>query len=349
MSKHVTINQVARDAGVSIQTVSRVINNRYDVSTETRKRVKEAIDRLGYQPNAIARGLASKRSRTLGLVTFDFNDIFFTQVVTGAEDEAHQHDYFFMLGSSQCSTNDMPKYHRLLTERHVDGVLFAREGGPDEQEQILRLANEGTPVVVVGFHFKNQVFNAVDIDNIDGGWQATKHLVALGHKRIGCITGPLTTQSSQDRLLGYRKALEEADIIYDPSLVIEGAYGLTSHGAGYHGMKHLLAQARDLTAVFAQNDRMSVGAISAIREAGLEVPEDISVVGYDDTPEAEFSSPPLTTMRQSNNRVGVEAVRLLLRIIEDPDREPEQIIMKTELVERRSVAPPGTARNPKGG
>ncbi len=349
MSKHITINQVAQTAGVSIQTVSRVINNRYDVAAETRQRVQDAIAELGYQPNAIARGLASKRSRTLGLVTFDFNDIFFTQVVTGAEEEAHQHDYFFMLGSSQCSTNEMPKYLRLLSERHVDGVLFAREGSPHELEHILRLASEGTPVVVVGYHFRDQLFNAVDIDNVDGGGQATRHLLDFGHQRIGCITGPIVTQSAQDRLAGYRQALASAGVDYDPRLVVEGAYGTGSHAAGYHGMKQLLAQASGLTAVFAQNDRMAVGAMTAIREAGYRIPDDISVVGYDDTPDAEFASPPLSTVRQPTIRVGEEGVRLLLRIIDNPGQAPEQIILSTELIARSSVAAAVVGNRLKGG
>lgn len=347
MAQHVTINQVAREAGVSIQTVSRVINNRYDVAAETRLRVQEAIERLGYQPNAIARGLASKRSRTLGLVTYDFNDLFFTLVVTGAEEEAHKHGYFFMLGSSFCGADEMPKYLRLLTERHVDGVLFAREGSPNEQEQILKLAKQGTPVVVVGYHFKGQPFNAIDIDNCRGGYQATRHLIDYGHRCIGCITGPSTTQSAQDRTAGYRQALEETGIAFRPDWVMEGAYGLASHGAGYHKMKQLLAEADGLTAVFCQNDRMAVGAISAIRESGLEVPRDISIVGYDDTPEAEFASPSLTTIHQPTIRVGEEAVRLLLRTIEEPNRPPEQIMLLPKLIERNSVGPARERR--KGG
>jgi LacI family transcriptional regulator len=341
MPQHVTINQVACEAGVSIQTVSRVINNRYDVAAETRKRVRDAIDRLGYQPNAIARGLASKRSRTLGLVTYDFNDLFFTLVVTGAEEEAHKHNYFFMLGSSQCSGAEMPKYLRLLTERHVDGVLFAREGSPDEQEQITRLTEQGTPVVVVGYHRNGQIFNAVDIDNIDGGYKATKHLIEHGHRHIGCITGPSIAQSAQDRTAGYIKALEEAGIMYDPSQIVEGAYGLGSHAAGFHGMKRLLKTHPETSAVFAHNDRMASGAMSAIQQSGLRVPDDLSVVGYDDTPEAEYASPPLTTIRQPTVRVGEEAVRLLLRLIDDPGRSVEQILMPVDLVVRGSVG-----RNP---
>ena len=338
LTKNVTINQVAKEAGVSIQTVSRVVNNRYDVADETRLRVQETIDRLGYQPNAIARGLASRRSRTLGLVTHDFNDQFFTQVVTGAEEEAHLHDYFFLLGSSNCSVNELPKYMRLLTERHVDGVLFAREGGPDEQEHIFRIASEGKPVVIVGYHAIEIGVNSVDINNFGGGRQAADCLVEHGHRVMGCITGPPSSQAAIDRLKGFRQGLEEAGLELRPHQISEGAFGRASYGAGYKGMKKLLERVPNLTAVFAHNDRMAVGAISAIREAGLKIPQDISIMGYDDTPEAEFSSPPLTTIRQPEVELGVRAVQVLLRKIEDPTSELEQILMDTELIIRSSVA-----------
>jgi len=349
VSKNVTIDQVAREAGVSIQTVSRVINNRYDVAAETRQRVQDAVIRLGYQPNAIARGLASRRSRTLGLVTHDFNDHFFTQVVTGAEEEAHRNNYFCMLGSSTCSLDEMPKYLRLLTERHVEGVLFAREGGPDELDQINRIAQDGTPAVIVGFHRDGQTFSSVDINNIDGGRRATECLLQYGHMRIACITGPLRTQSAQDRLSGYRLALESAGLSYDPEIVVEGSYGNSSFGSGYRGMKRLLEVDPSITAVFAQNDRMGVGALTALQQAGLRVPEDLSMVGYDDSPEAEYSAPPLTTIRQDTVRVGALAVQILLRHIEDNSLPPEQILLNTELVWRGSVSLPRDQIARKGG
>jgi LacI family transcriptional regulator len=337
-TKNVTINQVAREASVSIQTVSRVVNNRYDVADETRVRVQEAIDRLGYQPNAIARGLASRRSRTLGLVTHDFNDQFFTQVVTGAEEEAHRQDYFFLLGSSNCKANELPKYMRLLTERHVDGVLFAREGGSNEQEHIFRIASEGKPVVIVGYHAMEFGVNSVDINNLGGGRQAADCFVEHGHQVMGCITGPFSSQAALDRLEGFRQGLEEAGLGLSRHQIVEGAFGRASYGAGYNAMKKLLEQAPNLTGVFAHNDRMAVGAISAIREVGLKIPQDISIIGYDDTPEAEFSSPPLTTIRQPEVELGARAVQVLLRKIEDPTSELEQILMDTELIIRSSVA-----------
>jgi LacI family transcriptional regulator len=334
MQKHITINQVAREAGVSIQTVSRVINHRYDVSAETRQRVQEAIQRLGYQPNAIARGLASRRSRTLGLITYDFNDYSFTQVVTGAEAEAHQHDYFFMLGNASCDPSDEPKYLRLLSERHVEGVLFARQGCQGDMDHLANLQESGVPVVTTGYHQLGIPYAMVDVNNQDGGRKATECLIQNGHTRIASITGPLSSQSAADRDRGYRIALESTGIGHDPQLVAEGDY---SHRSGFLAMQQILSSACPFTALFAHNDRMAIGAISALRKAGLRVPEDVSVVGYDDIPEAEFANPSLTTVRQPMVAVGAAAARLLIKMVEDPELTPEQVLFETELVWRSSV------------
>jgi LacI family transcriptional regulator len=336
MQKHTTINQVAQEAGVSIQTVSRVINNRYDVAPETRQRVQEAVVRLGYQPNAIARGLASRRSRTLGLITYDFNDYSFTQVVTGAEAEAHKANYFFMLGNAICDPQEEPQYLRLLTERHVEGVLFARLGNQDDMEHLSNLHINGVPVVTTGYHRPGTPFAMVDVNNQEGGYKATGCLLKNGHSQIACITGPMNSQAAFDRHQGYMQALAEAGIAYQPYLVDEGDY---SHRSGYQAMARLLAGGHPFTALFAQNDRMAIGAISALHTAGRRIPEDISVVGYDDFPEAQFSNPPLTTIRQPMEAVGAAAARLLIKMVEDPDATAEQVLFETELVWRGSVAP----------
>lgn len=334
VQKSVTIKQVAKEAGVSIQTVSRVINQRYDVSAETRDKVQKIIERLGYQPNAIARGLASRRSRTLGLVTYDLTDAFFAQVVTGAEAEAHRYGYFFMLGSSRCNPCEEPNYIRLLTERHVEGILFAREGTPTDLRYIEELHRAGIPVVMTGFYNTRLGLNLVDVNNLDGGYQATQHLVRAGHRWIAFISGPMFIQSGQDRQAGYRRALEEAGIAFDPALAAEGDY---LHRSGYAAMQHILGSGHPFTGLFASNDRMAIGAISALRQAGLRVPDDVSVVGFDDLPEAEFAVPPLTTMRQPMVKVGEEAMRLLLNAIQNPGQPPRQVLLETELIERQSV------------
>jgi len=336
MNKHITINQVADEAGVSIQTVSRVINDRYDVSAETRQRVQEAITRLGYQPNAIARGLASRRSRTLGIVAYDFTDFFFTQVVTGAEQEARAQNYFFMLGSTNCGQGDEPKYLRLLTERHVEGVLFARAGSHNDNQHLQNLQKTGVPVVTTGYYLPDASFTVIDINNTQGGSKAVDFLIQNGHRQIAMITGPEQIKSVYDRSNGYRQALERAGILYDPDLVVEGNW---LHRSGYQAMNDLLAAGKKFSAVFTQNDRMAIGAISALSQAGLHVPEDISIVGYDDVPEAEFASTPLTTVRQPMEEVGQIATRLLINHINNPDAAPTQILLDTELIIRSSVAP----------
>jgi LacI family transcriptional regulator len=333
-STHFTIKQVAEKAGVSIQTVSRVLNNRPDVSPETRQRVQQLIDELGYQPFASARGLASKRTYTLGLIASDFSDYWFSQVVTGAEIEAHEHGYFFMLGSTGCNPQDEPKFLRLLTQRHIEGVLFVRAGCPDDLEHLRNLQKSGIPIVSTGFYLPDAEFSVVEVDNVDGGRKATQHLVELGHTQIALICGPADWKSVSDRTEGYMQALASASIAQNPDLIVHGTSWL--HRSGYGAMKELLARGAPLTAVFAHNDRIAKGAISAIHEAGLKVPEDISIVGYDDIPEAEFSDPPLTTIRQPMREVGKAAARLLVEMVENSDARPTQILYETELVIRSS-------------
>ncbi len=335
-NRHVTISQVAQEAGVSIQTVSRVLNNRPDVSSETRKRVQQIIDNLSYQPYAIARGLATKHTFTLGLIAADFTDYWFAQVVTGAEEEAHKHGYFFMLGSTECNPQDEPKFLRLLTERHVEGILFVRANCPSNLDLLQNLQQSGTPVVSTGFYLPDSELPFIEVDNLDGGWKATQHLIDLGHTQIAMITGPSNLSSVMERTKGYHQALQSAGLSLHPELIIHGQSWL--HRSGYDAMKELLNKKTSFTAVFAQNDRLAKGAISTLNEAGLKVPQDVSIIGYDDIPEAEFSNPPLTTIRQPMREVGKAAAKLLINLIEDPNATPQQTLFKTELVNRSSCA-----------
>lgn len=334
-TKHTTIYDVAEQAGVSIQTVSRVLNNRPDVSVETRQHILDIIDQMGYQPFSNARGLASKRTYTLGLVAADFSDFWFSQVVTGAEKEAHEHGYYFMLGSSSCNPEDEPKFIRLLNERHVDGILFIRASCADESEHLTRLKESGIPVVTTGNYLPESGLAMVDVDNIGGGRKATEYLLGLGHTRIAMLSGPPDWRSACDRTEGYLQALRTTGMPANPDLIIEGTW---LHKSGYLGMKRLLENKTPFTAVFAQNDRIARGAISALHEAGRRVPEDVSIIGYDDIPEAEFSDPPLTTIRQPMAEIGRAATRLLVQIIEDGEATPNQILFDTELIVRSSCS-----------
>jgi len=328
----VTIRDVAAAAGVSYQTVSRVINDKPDVAEETRQRVWQVIEELGYQPSAIARSLVSKRTYTLGLITADFSDFFFTQVIVGAEMEARKHDYFFMLCSTERNPDDEPEYLRLLTERQVDGILFARPSTERDDRHIVSLLHRDVPLVTTAYHVPGERLTVVDVDNVDGGLKATHCLIAGGHRRIGMITGP-PWKSVNDRGQGYRLALEGAGIAFDESCIEHGDW---SYEGGYKAMKRLLEKAPHITALFSQNDRMAIGAMRALREAGRRIPDDVAIVGYDDIPAAAYSHPPLTTIRQPMQQVGKVATRMLIELIDDPDAEREEILLKTELVHRNS-------------
>jgi LacI family transcriptional regulator len=335
-SRHVTIKDVARQAGVSIQTISRVINNRPDVSPQTRKRIQAVIKEMGYQPFTNARGLAAKRTYTLGLVTADFSDFWFSQVVTGAEKEAQEHGYGFMLGNSTCDPKDEPKFMRLLTQRHVEGVLFIRANCENEYIHLLRLKEFGVPVVTTGHHLPETGLAMVDVDNVGGGLKATEYLISLGHKRIAMLTGPSDWKSVHDRTEGYLLALQNAAIPADQELILNGSW---LHRSGYENTKKLLEKGITFTSIFAHNDRIARGAIHALYEAGLKVPEDISVIGYDDIPEAEFSDPPLTTIRQPAAEIGQAATKFLIQMIEDSNVAPKQIMFDTTLIVRSSCKP----------
>jgi LacI family transcriptional regulator len=333
--RQLTILHVAREAGVSYQTVSRVLNDRPDVAPETRERVQAIINRLGYQPNASARSLASKRTRTLGLITADFSDYFFTQVIAGAEVEARAQGYRFMLGSTERNLQDEPAYLHLLAERHVDGILLARPGAESESKVLHDLLQEGVPIVTTAYYLVGEPITVVDVDNVEGGYQATQCLLEDGHREIALITGPTTWKSVANRTAGYVKALREAGVTSSADLRAEGDW---SYQSGYQAARALLEGGRPFTAIFAHNDQMAIGALRALREAGLRVPRDVSVIGYDDIPGAAYAVPALTTIRQPMREVGAVAARLLIEAIESPSAAHREVLLKTELIRRESCA-----------
>lgn len=333
----VTIRDVATQANVSYQTVSRVINGRPDVSAETRDRVQQVIAELGYQPSAVARSLVSRRTHTLGLITADFGDYFFTQVIIGAEEEARKQGFFFILGSTEHNPDDEPEYFRLLAEQRVEGILFARPSTEGDSRNIVSLLRQGIPMVTTAYYLPGEALTVVDIDNVDGGRQAAQCLLSGGHRRIGMITGPMGWRSVNDRTQGYRTALMEAGIDFDSSLVGQGDW---SYNGGYAAMEWLLDRSPRMTALFAQNDQMAMGAIRALRERGIRVPEDMAVVGYDDIPAADFYYPRLSTIRQPMQETGRVAVQLLIEAINNPDVEKREVFLKPELVRRESCGVP---------
>jgi DNA-binding LacI/PurR family transcriptional regulator len=213
----------------------------------------------------------------------------------------------------------------------VEGILFIRANRPVDLDH---LQKSGIPVVSTGFYLPDSALSFVEVDNLDGGLKATQHLISLGHTQIAMITGPSDLNSVINRTEGYLQALKSAGIASNPNLIIQAQNWW--HRSGYDAMKELLDRKLPFTAVFAHNDRLAKGAISALNEAGLKVPQDISIIGYDDIPEAEFDDPPLTTIRQPMQEVGKAAASLLIKLVEDPNASPQQILFDTELISRSS-------------
>jgi len=337
-ARRATIRDVAARAAVSHQTVSRVINDQTSVSEATRLRVLAAIEQLGYVPSPMARGLISNRTHTVGMVTADVSDGFFSRAVAGAEIEARRRNYYLIVGSVEESPDDNEGtgYLRLMLERRVEGLILARPGVVFAGEHLKGAANAGIPLVSIG-STELAGFISVDVDNRRGGYDATKHLLELGHHSIATIVGPHDWPSAAARDRGRRDALEEAGIAEDAALVESARdWGLES---GHAATDRLLASGRTFTAIFAHSDLMALGAIQRLRAGGLRVPDDVSVVGYDDLPIAGYVDPPLTTIHQPMREVGEFAASLVLDHIGGVAREDGPHLLTARLVVRSSTGP----------
>jgi len=329
-----TIRDVARHAGVSHQTVSRVINGSDDVLPETRAVVEAAIEELGYRPSAIARSMARGLTHTLAIISPNLTDYTFASVIEGAEVEARQHNYFVLSSSA----SDSQAFHGLVDElvghRRVDGLIVINPYA-DERYQMLP---KDFPVVFVGARSHDENVCSISLDDEKVAYEATQHLISLGHTRIALVTGPMEEDCSQDRLEGFQRALKEAGILFDKSLVFEGDWSATS---GSEALLDFVRKGNLPTAVFAQNDRMAMGVMRAARDANLKVPDQLSVIGVDDMPLSSYFDPPLTTMRQDMPLIGQEAIRKLIDIIQNKTVEQTVLKLPAQLVVRQSTVKGG--------
>ncbi|MDX1663296.1 MAG: LacI family DNA-binding transcriptional regulator [Candidatus Promineifilaceae bacterium] len=336
MSKpeRVTIRDVARRAQVSHQTVSRVINGSQRVRPETRARVEDAIEALGYQPYAIARFMARGRTGTLACVAPNLTDYTFASIINGAEEEARRHDYFLLSASAGNEETFGALMNELVASGRTEGVIVLN---PYADERHAHLP-PSFPVVFAGARPREEAVSSVALADVEAARQATTHLLSLGHRRIGMITGPMAEDCSQDRSQGYEQALAAAGLEVDPALIAPGTWLAPS---GYEAFRKLFGLAIPPTAIFAQNDQMAVGVLRAARDAGLALPDDLSVIGVDDIPLAAYFSPPLTTLRQEFAEIGRQAARLLVKQVEaDGESSRHQHRrLPAELVIRRSTAP----------
>lgn len=340
MSVSVTIEEIARLAHVSRSTVSRVLNNHPNVRAEVRAKVLEVVREHNYTPNAAARSLASSRSNVVSLVvprsaTTLFTDPFFPLVIQGISEACMSAGYFLML-SMLTAELERPFYTQVLRGRNFDGVIMLSS---DIGDPLLpQLIHDNIPLVLVGRHPYLEQLTTVDTENVAGARTATEHLIALGYRPIATISGPQHMVAGIDRREGYRQALLAAGIAVDPALIVEGDF---TQESGYHAMRQLLALPERPRAVFVASDAMAFGAMRAIGEAGLQLPAEIALVGFDDVPAAAYGSPPLSTIHQPSVELGASAVRALVAQIEAvlagherAAAEPSHIRLPTRLIVR---------------
>lgn len=333
-SSHPTLRDVARLAGVSHQTVSRVINGSEDVLPETRAIVESAIEQMGYRPNAIARSMARGQTHTLACISPNLTDYTFASVIEGAEVEARQHDYFMLSSSASDPQAFRALVDELVGHRRVDGLIVINPYA-DERFQYIP---KDFPLVFVGASAHEKNICSVSLDDEKVAYEATRHLITLGHTKIALVTGPMEEDCSQDRTEGYQRALQEAGIAFDKTMVIEGDWSASS---GQNALLSFVEQGRVPSAVFAQNDRMAMGVLRAARDINLKVPSQLAVIGVDDMPLSSYFDPPLTTMRQDMPRIGQEATRMLLDIIKKKSTAMRDLKLPAELVIRWSTSEKG--------
>lgn len=325
-----TIRDVAALAGVSHQTVSRVINDDERVRPVTRQRVEAAITELDYRPNAIARFMATGSTRTFTCLAPNLTDYTFARIIEGAEQEARRHGYYLFSASAADAHTFATLVDQLVTSGRTEGLLVIN---PYADERHRHLPAD-VATVFVGARPREEAVDSVALDDEGAAIAAIRHLLALGHQRIATICGPMREDCSQDRLAGYQAALAAAGLPADPDLIVEGDWSAT---AGHEAFIRLMGLSTPPTAIFAQNDRMAIGVLRAAREIGLHVPADLAVIGVDDMPLASYFEPSLTTMRQDLVAIGCEAARLLICAVENPGAERQHLRLPAELIVREST------------
>ncbi len=335
MNARVTLKQISEMTKVSPSTVSRVINEYPNVSQDVRERVLRAVRETGYQPNPAARSLARGKSQVLGLIipksaASVCADPFFSHVIQGVAAACKMYDYVLSLVLFHTVEDETRTVSHILSQQLLDGVIMTAT--QRDNQSVYQLLDSGIPFVLVGQHDSDQV-SYVDSDNLAGAYTAVTHLIRLGHRRVATITGPLNNLAAVQRKQGYLQALRDRDRTVEEELIAVGEFTEVS---GYTAMRRLLPHQPD--AVFVASDLMAQGAVRAINQAGLAVPDDIALVGYDDLPAATLTNPPLTTIRQPIKRAGQTAVETLLDLIAHGSEPPRRIILPTELVIRQSCS-----------
>jgi DNA-binding LacI/PurR family transcriptional regulator len=330
----VSIKDIARAAGVSHSTVSRALADSPLVKEETKQRICKLAQEMGYSPSAIARGLVTKRTRTIGLVVTTIADPFVAEVVRGVEEPALDRGYNIVL----CNSNAQPQRElaavSALHEKRVDGIIVSASRVGDLY--LPMLVETGVPIVLVNNEHSGRYVYSVVTDDEAGGRLATEYLLDLGHNRIGYISGPDMSSTNVNRLRGYKRALEARGLIPDPRWIVPGNGDAQG---GEEGMARLLSLPVPPSAVFCYNDMTAIGALLAARRLGWVVPDQVSVIGYDDISFAAYTNPALTTMEQRKYEMGSLAMRMMLDLL-DGVSSVEKVLLPARLIVRESCAPP---------
>jgi LacI family repressor for deo operon, udp, cdd, tsx, nupC, and nupG len=326
----VSIKDVAKKANVSTATVSRVISRPEAVKEKTSMKVMKAIQELNYQPNVLARQLRRLETKTILVIVPDITNTFFSNVLRGIESVAVSNGYKVLLGDAGNDVAREGEFLNVLRQKQADGIvmLTARIETCVIEEFALDY-----PLVLACEYIEGSTIPTVSIDNISGARKATEYLISLGHKKIGIITGPLNVVLGRDRLKGFTQAMARHDLPVEPFLVQEGNF---TYDSGYNMMMKFLALSKPPTAVFAANDEMAFGAVKAVKNRGLRVPEDISVIGFDDIEFSAIFDPPLTTISQPTFEIGTTAMELLLKLMNADEIRRNQYILEDTLIERQS-------------
>jgi LacI family transcriptional regulator len=339
-NRQVTISQVAKEAGVSSQTVSRVINNRQEITPETRQHVQEVIKRLGYQPNAIARSLIQRRTHILGVVTSGLEYYGPSHILIGVEQGANQAGLSIHLNLiHKPESEDIGSIVNGLISRQVEGIIWAVPEIDDNRSWFREnLPQLSIPVVFLSTQPRENL-NVVEIDNRYGAYLATQHLLEKGYRKIGLISGPISWWAASERRRGWQDALRDAGIPFGEDCVVEGNWSAES---GERGLHALLQKFPEVQAVFACNDQMALGLMRAARRLGKRIPEELAVVGFDDIPESAFYHPPLTTIRQGLYELGRVAVQTFIKLRQADQRDDlspaaQTVMLQPQLVIREST------------
>ncbi len=336
-SRRLTLRDVAKQAGVSYQTVSRVINNHPYVAEATRQRVLGLIDALDYRPNKAARSLAGHQTNTIALVASDIYDYGLAQVVISIERAAKAAGYDLVMSiAGNPSSSSMQAAIESILHWHLDGMIILKPIKGFSYVDMMRMVGD-LPVVQVNSQYDDQLAPSLMINQEHGTRLLLEHLLQLGHREIAIIHGPSDHYDAVARQIACDAILEETGL-----LAVAGGVGDWSAASGYAAMQAIIGQGVHFTAVFAANDQMALGAMRALREHGLSIPEDISVVGFDDLPEAAFYEPPLTTIKQDFARLGENSIAYLVECIEQAGTQPERRLIPPYFIQRLSTAAPRT-------